>query len=55
MAVAYSNKPQKPAPVLIWNDTKLKNRTDYTYTYVSGTDGGKLDSVKEPDCRKGKF
>ncbi len=48
MAVAYSNKPQKPAPVLIWNDTKLKNRTDYTYTYVSGTDGGKLDSVKEP-------
>lgn len=46
MAVAYNKKAQKPTPVLMWKDKKLKNRTDYTFIYYGGS-GGQLDAVKE--------
>lgn len=47
MAVAYNRKAQKPLPVLMWNDRKLKNKTDYTIAYYEDQGGGKIDSVKE--------
>ena len=47
MAVAYNRKAQKPLPVLMWNDRKLKNKTDYTIAYYEDKSGEKIDSVKE--------
>lgn len=47
MTIAYKNAAQKPIPVLMWNDRKLKNKTDYTVTYYDSTGENKLDSVKE--------
>lgn len=51
LSVTSGNKAQKPAPVLWWNGKKLKNKTDYTYTYhqgaYAGTDTAALASVKD--------
>lgn len=47
MTIAYKNAAQKPIPVLMWNDRKLKNKTDYTVTYYDDTGENKLDSVKD--------
>ena len=51
ISVIYNKKSQKPAPVLYWNGKKLKNKTDYTYTYhkgaYEGTDTEEIASVKE--------
>lgn len=51
LSVMSGKKAQKPVPVLWWNGKKLKNKTDYTYTYhqgaYAGTDTAALDSVKD--------
>lgn len=47
MTIAANKKNQKPIPVLLWNDKKLKNNTDYTVTYYDSTGAAKLDYVKE--------
>lgn len=47
MTIAYRNAVQKPVPVLMWNDRKLKKKTEYTITYYDSTGEKKLDSVKE--------
>lgn len=48
MAVAYKrNAKQQPVPVLMWNDKKLKNKSDYTVAYFTGTGRKKLDFVTD--------
>ena len=47
MTIAYTGKARKPLPVLMWNDKKLKNKTDYTITYYENEGGRQIDSVKE--------
>ena len=51
LSVVSNKKAQKPVPVLWWNGKKLKNKTDYSYTYhqgaYAGTDTAALDSVKD--------
>lgn len=47
MTIAYKNAAQKPIPVLMWHDRKLKNKTEYTVAYYDSTGEKKLDSVKE--------
>lgn len=47
MTIAYKNSVQKPIPVLMWNDRKLKNKSEYTVSYYDSTGEKKLNSVKE--------
>lgn len=47
MTIAYKNAVQRPIPVLLWNDRKLKNKTEYAVAYYDSTGEKKLDSVKE--------
>lgn len=47
MTIAYKKAAQKPVPVLLWNDRKLKNKTEYTVAYFDSTGEKRLDSVKE--------
>ncbi len=43
----YNSKVQKPTPVLTWNGKKLKNKRDYTVTFVDETDGSE-NAYKAP-------